>query len=407
MLSALDPLGLPVATDVVPGQRADDPRSIPAIPRVRAGLGRGGRLEGGAGPMGARETRALLHAGGADELCPGSEGQRPPAVLAPARAPVWTGPPAWTMLHRLPQEGPPERSAEGWARVALLTAEVAGTPASWRARRGLSRSGHLAHAGERGWRARLATAPAASAVRNERHRGRRRDPAPRVLRAAVDTILARSRVQGLRHLREKAPGWARPWRRAGRRATTVPVEGAVPVTGSRHEAAVAEAGRPRGWRGEVPPQPPDQRSRQEVGLASRREELVERARGRRQGRPLALTPLSLARDDQATGGIRLLASGVRGLPRLEFVMRRRLAPERTGLAGLSVGNPPRATARPTTERLLARVDGLTLTIIRAGRRRRDHLTPLARVPRRRLALLHCPGDLSLRRCPDSHKPPSK
>jgi transposase len=35
MLSALDPLGLPVATDVVPGQRANDPLYIPAIMRVR------------------------------------------------------------------------------------------------------------------------------------------------------------------------------------------------------------------------------------------------------------------------------------------------------------------------------------------------------------------------------------
>jgi transposase len=39
MLSALDPLGMPVATDVVPGQRADDPLYIPAIARVREGVG--------------------------------------------------------------------------------------------------------------------------------------------------------------------------------------------------------------------------------------------------------------------------------------------------------------------------------------------------------------------------------
>src|SRR5919106_7077580 len=42
MLSALDPLGLPVATDVVPGQRADDPLYVPAITRVQESLGRRG-----------------------------------------------------------------------------------------------------------------------------------------------------------------------------------------------------------------------------------------------------------------------------------------------------------------------------------------------------------------------------
>lgn len=40
----MDLLGLPVATDVVPGQRADDPLFIPAIARVRESLARRGLL---------------------------------------------------------------------------------------------------------------------------------------------------------------------------------------------------------------------------------------------------------------------------------------------------------------------------------------------------------------------------
>ena len=44
MLSALDPLGLPVVTDVLPGQRADDPLYVPAITRVRESLERRGLL---------------------------------------------------------------------------------------------------------------------------------------------------------------------------------------------------------------------------------------------------------------------------------------------------------------------------------------------------------------------------
>jgi transposase len=46
-VAALDPLGMPVATDVVPGQRADDPVYVPAITRVREGLGRRGVLDCG------------------------------------------------------------------------------------------------------------------------------------------------------------------------------------------------------------------------------------------------------------------------------------------------------------------------------------------------------------------------
>src|SRR5215472_190652 len=62
MLSALDPLGLPVATDVVPGQRADDPLYVPAITRVRASMGRRGLLYVEDCKTGALETRGFIQA---------------------------------------------------------------------------------------------------------------------------------------------------------------------------------------------------------------------------------------------------------------------------------------------------------------------------------------------------------
>ena len=86
------------------------------------------------------------------------------------------------------------------------------------------------------------------------------------------------------------------------------------------------------------------------------------------------------------------------LTRLEFVVRQRLAAPYTGLAGRYGGNPQRTTARPTTERLLKPLQGLTLTIIREGRRQRSHLTPFSRVQRRILALLTFAVDISTRLC---------
>ena len=43
-LAVLDPLGWPVATAIVPGQRADEPLYLPAITRVRESVGRRGLL---------------------------------------------------------------------------------------------------------------------------------------------------------------------------------------------------------------------------------------------------------------------------------------------------------------------------------------------------------------------------
>src|SRR5262245_41052724 len=192
---------------------------------------------------------------------------------------------------------------------------------------------------------------------NKRGRGQRRCPDPSALRQAVDTILTRYRVQGLLHVRYKEQWWERPLRRYGRRDTTVRLEWDVQVAVSLDQEALAAAVRQLGWRVYVTTQPPEQLSLQEAVLAYRNEYLVERAMGRLKGRPLSLTPMYLEREDHATGLIRLLSIGLRVLTLLEFGVRQRLARAKTRLEGLSVGNPTRATARPTAERLLEAFQG--------------------------------------------------
>jgi len=286
-----------------------------------------------------------------------------------------------------------------------VTAEVAGQSCSWRERRLVIRSYQLAQAAERGLHGRLTKAQVEITALNTHGRGRRRCADPSALREAVDAILARYRVQGLLHVQYKERFWERPLRRYGHRNTTVRLEWDGQVRAGLDQAAVAAAVRQVGWRVYVTNQPPTQLSLEEAVLAYRNEYLVERAMGRLKGRPLSLTPMYLERDDHATGLIRLLSLGLRVLTLLEFGVRRRLATAKTTLVGLSVGNPKRATAHPTAERLLEAFQGLTLTIIREGRRRRSHLTPLSRVQRRILALLNFPVDIYTRLCPDSRKPP--
>jgi transposase len=405
MLSALDPLGMPVAADVVPGQQAYDPLHVPAIARVREGLRRGGQLYVGDCKMGALEIRVYIQAGGDYYLCSLSEIQLPPAVLPGYPAPVWTGEQAVRMIQRLQHDGTPELIAEGFERWEPMTAEAAGRPYRWRERRLVIRSFQLAQVGERGLRARLASAQAAVTGLNERRQGQRRCPDPSALQEAVDTILSCYRVQGLLHVRYKEQLWERSLQRYGRRAATVRMECEVQVTVSLDEEAVAASVCQLGWRVYVTSQPLDQLSLQEAVLAYRSEYLVERAMGRLKGRPLSLTPMYLERDDYATGLIRLLSIGLRVLTRLEFGVRRRLATAKTTLSGLYMGNPKRATTHPTAERLLEAFQGLTLTIIREGRRRRRHLTPLSRLHQRILALLDFSGDIYTRLCADSCKPP--
>jgi transposase len=405
MLSALDPLGMPVATDVVPGHRADDPLYMPAITRVRESLGRQGLLYVGDCKMGALETRAFLQAGGDSYLCPLSAIQLPSEVLAGYLAPVWSGQQPLPRITRVAASGQRVSIAVGYERLEPVTAVVAGEAVTWMERRLVVRSQQLARAGEAALRARLAKAQAAVTALNDRGPGKPRFTERPAMQEVVEALLTRYRVQGLLAVRYTEQVQERPLRRYGNRPATVRVERDIQVTAIVDRRAVAEAVRRLGWRVYATNAPPTQLSLAQAVRAYRSEYLVERAMGRLKGHPLSLTPMYLERDDHATGLIRLLSVSLRVLTLLEFVVRQRLADKRTVLAGLYAGNPKRATARPTTERLLARFEGLSLTIIREGRRRRYHLTPLSRVQRHILALLDFPLDIYTRLCPDSHKPP--
>jgi transposase len=70
MQAVLDPLGMPLATDVGSGERADDPLYLPCIERVQASMGRHGLLYVGDCKMASRETRARLVGPGDFYLCP-------------------------------------------------------------------------------------------------------------------------------------------------------------------------------------------------------------------------------------------------------------------------------------------------------------------------------------------------
>src|SRR3989442_1195699 len=62
VLASLDPLGMPLATEVLSGEHADDPVYLPIIARVRDGLQHNGLLYVGDCKMAALPTRASIQA---------------------------------------------------------------------------------------------------------------------------------------------------------------------------------------------------------------------------------------------------------------------------------------------------------------------------------------------------------
>lgn len=87
-LSTLDPLGLPLTTTIVSGNRADDPLYVPAIKHVQQALGPGGKTYIGDWKMGAEATRASVAKSQEYSVCPLAGKQLPAEALAKLLAPV-------------------------------------------------------------------------------------------------------------------------------------------------------------------------------------------------------------------------------------------------------------------------------------------------------------------------------
>ena len=128
---------------------------------------------------------------------------------------------------------------------------------------------------------------------------------------------------------------------------------------------------------------------------------------RLKGQPLSLTPMSVQRDDHATGLIRFLSMALRVLTLLACVGRRQLAAEGTKLAGLYAGNPQRATDRPTAERLLEALEDMTLTLVKGPQQTTRYVTALSPLQLRILELLGFSSALYTRLCTVSSAPPEK
>jgi hypothetical protein len=86
------------------------------------------------------------------------------------------------------------------------------------------------------------------------------------------------------------------------------------------------------------------------------------------------------------------------------VVCRQVAQEGATLAGLSAGNPKRATTHPITERVLEGFQEIPLTLVREPHQTRRHLTALSALQRSVLALLEFTPTMSTTRCGDSSEP---
>jgi transposase len=385
MMGSLDPLGMPLATDVLSGERADDGLYIPIIERIRRGLNKTGLLFVGDCKMSALETRAYL-----------------------ARHQDW-------YLSPLPLTGATAEAMDAWITAGVTQGEAGELAQIWRTNdRGhevLAAEGYefartwCAPGSDMVWSERVlvvrspmhATQQTASLETRLRHaetklaaltpprgRGKRQITDEATLVEAIGLVLTEHRVDGLLNVTwekqvEQTTQYVGRGRGSVSREKRVIQKTRYHITHIARQADTIAAFRQRlGWKAFVTNAEQKRLSLQDAVLCYRTEYRVERIFNRLKSR-VHIAPLFVKLNEQIEGLTYLLTLGVRVLTVTEFVLRRSLEQDQVRLSGLHPENKHKMTDKPTAERLLKAFADISLTIIKnaAGEDILRRLTPLS------------------------------
>ncbi len=380
MLSSLDPLGLPVAAQIVPGNRADDGLYIPAYDAAVATLGTTGVLVVGDSKMGARATRAHIAAKGSAYLC----AYRPAGATATDESVGWieealAHPARWQDLRAVE-----ERTGEitTLAVIAEREREQQDGDTAWTERVLVVRSVQL-QAGLRRTRERTLARVTDQVALLQRPPGRGR-PVYRThaaLDAVVTGLLTAAHLEGVVQvdLREET-------RRDGSARWTV---GAIAVDRAAWQQLVERLG----WHVYVTNTTADQYTAPALVDAYRHQVIQERGFARLKTRNLRIRPVYLSDERRIAGLTWLLCLALRVLTLTEYRLRTALQQRGETLAGLNPASRTQTTVRPTTERVIAVFQNITRTTLALPGTPLSHVTPLTPVQEHIIALLGLPSDL--------------
>jgi transposase len=385
MMGALDPLGMPLATDVLSGQRADDGLYIPILERIRSGLQTPGLLFVGDCKMSALATRAYLARHQDYYLSPlpltGATAEAMDAWITAGVTQREAG--ALERIWRTNDRGHEGLAAEGYEFERTCCAP--GGEVQWSERVLVVRSPMHATPQAAGLEKRLSHAETTlTALTPPRGRGKRQITDEATLMEAIDRVLTEHRVEGLLSVAwekqvEQTTQYVGRGRGSVHREQRVVEKTRYHITQiARQEDRIAALRQRFGWKAFVTNAGQERLSLQAAVLCYRNEYRIERIFNRLKSR-VHIAPLFVKLNEQIEGLTYLLTLGVRVLTVTEFVLRRSLEREQARLPGLHPENKHKMTDKPTAERILKAFADISLTIIKnaTGEDILRRLTPLS------------------------------
>lgn len=389
LLGTLDPAGVPLCSQTVGGQCADDPLYLPAWRRMVKVLGRTDFLVVGDCKLASIENRARIQDSGGWYLTP-----LPMTGNTPNDLRRWVlDPPVSPAAIRLPEQE--EDEADLGQGFELLQTRTWTDPQTkreikWNERVLVLQSAKLAASKRKGLARRLSRAEAALQklkVKTDDDRGSLTEKTQAILKQhKVSPYLKVTwTAQVTKHKR---------YLKRGRHGLNSPFEMVETTTWvrtiTRQEAAIEEFNTLAGWRLYVTNAPVRRLDTTGIVACYHQQWQPERGFHRLKNAAMAVLPLLLRSDERIRGLLLLLVIALRAFTLFEFVARRSLAQQPEPLRGLYAGNPKRATTRPTAERLLKTFDNLTLYRLTDGDDIWYEVTPLSDLQKRILDLVGAP-----------------
>jgi transposase len=399
MLATLDPLGLPLCCQIVPGNRADDPLYIPAYEAAVAAVGTRDVLVVGDCKMAALETRGHITAHNSRYLC---------RLYAP-----WAA-----------------REVAGWVEKALEHRD------SWELLEEVdARTGEIrlvaqvhTHQREQSWidpvrGQRVEWTERVLLVRSQAYWHKVRAKQEKALDKLVRELTKLGEVaiagRGRRHYSSRTELEGEITKRIaaagleGEGVVRIPVAEVKTVAGRccwvveqvRVERAAWEAHLERlGWQVCLTSATAEQCSTRQVLETYHGQVVHERDFARLKSRAVHIRPVYVGDEQRIAGLVWLLMLALRVLVITEQRLRAELARRGESLGGLNPASRTQRTLRPTTERVLDALAEITLTRWHdKGGRWRGHITPLNGTQQHILDLLGLPPDLYDRL---AHAPPN-
>jgi transposase len=403
MVAALDPFGLPLVSQVVAGNVADDALYRPAVDRVLQIIDGTGLLFVGDSKMSALAIRAHIHHLNQHYLCPLAQTGDTAKEMETWVAAANNGTRQLQSIYIKNEKGKRVLLAEGYVFERTVQAKIAPREASatepeqtieWTEQVFVARSESYRKRQLNGLEGRLQRATAKLlALTPPPARGKRQiQEEVELVNAATAILKAHNAEAFLTYTFERQEKCETKYVGRGRGNANRPTREIVSVryqmlTVTRQEVTIAAHQKTLGWRAYVSDAPAEQLDLKQALLTYRDEWIIEHGFHRLKGAPLSLDPLFVKNDDQVVGLTNLLSLAVRMLTLVEFVVRRNLKQNKEKLTGLIENNPKKGIDNPTTERLLKAFDEITLTSVRMPDRVIQHVTPLTTLQTRILELL--------------------